>query len=264
MLVDAHFHADGLAAARPGFASDYRALGVLGLASAHTAANLARGRSLMADAGPCLFSLGIHPQLPVLDEAEALAAAAMGGAIAAVGECGFDFYDDDNGMPRTPANEARQREAFELQLELAERAGLPLVIHLRAALDLAFAYARRLARLESVIFHSWPGPANEALALLARCPNALFSFGGSVLNGNKKARASAAALPASALLTETDAPFQPPRTAPRPGARLLRPYSSQADLRLTLAELAALRGCAPVAVEEAVELNFRRTFSHAL
>jgi len=167
-------------------------------------------------------------------------------------------------MPRSPAHVARQKEAFDRQLALAERAGLPLVIHLRAALDLAFYYARRLARLKAIIFHSWPGPANEALALLARCPNALFSFGGSVLNGNKKARASAAALPATALLTETDAPFQPPRTAPRPGARLLRPYSSQADLRLTLAELAALRGCAPEAIEEAVELNFRRIFNHAL
>ena len=208
MLVDAHFHADGLAAVLPGFASEYRALGVLGLASAHTAANLERGRSLMAGAGTCLFSFGIHPQLPVLDEAQALEAAALGGSIAAVGECGFDFYGDDNGMPRTPANEARQREAFELQLDVAERAALPLVIHLRAALDLAFAYAKRLARLKAVVFHSWPGPANEALALLARGPGALFSFGGSVLNGNKKARASAAALPESALLTETDAPFQ--------------------------------------------------------
>ena len=269
MYIDAHFHADDLAAVDPGFTLAYRETGVLGLASVHDRAGLEATRLIMAGAGTYLVSFGLHPQLPVMDEADGLAREAATGSIAAIGECGFDFFGDTPACVRNPENERIQRQVFEFQLDLAIRLGLPMVLHLRRADDLLFEYSRRLSRLPALILHSWPGPANEALDLLARCPRALFSFGNSVVNGNNKARSSAAALPLASILTETDAPYQPPRGPAPAGARgfrrpLLRAYSTVYDLPPVVAELASLRGQTPESIEAAVERNFREAFADAL
>jgi len=269
VYVDAHFHADDLASIDDGFPRTYRSLSVLGLASVHSAAGLEATHRIMANAGPFLVSFGLHPQSPVMDQAEGLAKQAAAGTIAAIGECGFDFYGDIPVCVRNAENERTQRAVFEFQLELALRHNLPLVLHMRRANDLLFEYARRLAPLPAVVLHSWPGPDNEALDFLARCPHALFSFGNAIVNGNKKARMSAAALPLSALVTETDAPYQPPRGPAPPGSTgfrrpLARAYSTVADLPLIVTELASIRGQSSKSIEAAVEQNFREAFSDAL
>lgn len=263
MYIDAHFHADDLSSAHPDFAAEYSSLGVLGLASVHDRAGFEATKALMAVSGPCLVSFGLHPQLPVMDAASDLYALAAARAIDAVGECGFDFFGDSPALERTDANERTQRDLFEPQLELAERLSMPIVLHWRRAGDLLFAYARRLSALPAVFLHSWGGPANEAADFLARCPRALFSLSNQVINGNRKARASAAALPLSAIVTETDAPYQPPRGFPKPeGGRRppLRRHSSFADIPRTVSEIAALRGVAAETVAEAVAANFLRVF----
>lgn len=264
MLVDAHFHADDLYGHDPGFPERYLVAGVAGLASVHDEGGLTATRQIMANAGHFLVSFGLHPQLPVMDEADRLAGLAASGQLAAIGECGFDFFGDVPQRVRNGENLKAQTLVFEFQLELAERHSLPLVLHLRRADDLLFGYSRRLSRLPALILHSWGGPANEALDFLGRCPNALFSFGGTILNGNKKARASAATLPATSILSETDAPFQPPREAPLPGARLLREYSTIEDLPMTVRELAGLRAVDPAQMQEQISANFMEVFGHAL
>lgn len=264
MLVDAHFHADDLFEHDPGFPSRYLATGVIGLASVHDHAGLQATKRIMASAGPYLISFGLHPQQPVMDEATRLQTLAVTRQIAAIGECGFDFFGTMPLWVRNDENLRAQKMVFEFQLELAERHGLPLVLHLRRADDQLFAYARRLSRLPAVILHSWGGPANVALDFRARCPNARFSFGGSILNGNKKARASAASLPAGAILSETDAPFQPPREAPLPGASLIREYSTIEDLPAIIRELSGLRAVDPAQVQEQINANFMEVFAHAL
>jgi TatD DNase family protein len=269
VYIDAHFHADDLLASEPGFPATYKALGVFGMASVHDTSGLQATEMLMAQAGPYRLSFGIHPQLAVMDQADALEQAAVSGRIAAIGECGFDFFGDAPDLVRDAENEKRQKEAFEFQLDLAERLGLPLVLHMRRAADLLFGYAKRFSALRAVILHSWGGPANEALDFLSRCPLALFSFGNSIANGNKKARSSAAALPASAILTETDAPYQPPRGLPDPDAKgdrrpLLRGYSNFADLQRIVGEIASVRGASPAALVWTIEENYSKVFGHAL
>ena len=70
----------------------------------------------------------------------------------AIGETGLDYYRDH--APR-----ADQRRAFEAQLELAARAGLPVVIHTRAAEDDTFAMLREHAgSLPAVILHCFSAP----------------------------------------------------------------------------------------------------------
>lgn len=269
VYIDAHFHADDLASLDTAFPLAYKSLAVLGLASVHSTAGLDATRRILSDAGPYLVSFGLHPQSPVMDEADQLARLAAAGSIAAIGECGFDFYGDTPACVRNPDTERTQRVVFEFQLELALRHNLPLVLHMRRAQDLLFAYAKPLARLPAVLLHSWPGPANEAHDFLARCPRALFSFGNAVVNGNKKARSSVAALPLSAIVTETDAPYQPPRSAPPPEAQgnrrpLVRAYSTMLDLPPIVAEIAAIRDQQPEAVGAAIERNFREAFNDAI
>lgn len=269
MLTDAHFHADDLFVLDPFFVQGYRESGVVGLASVHGMAGFEATEHIMATAGPYIISFGIHPQLAIMDEADALERLAVAGRLAAIGECGFDFFGDAPALVRTPENEKVQRTAFEFQLEVAERHGLPVVLHIRRANDLLFEYAKRLSGLRAVILHSWPGPANEAKDFLARCPNALFSFGLSVVNGNKKASSSAACLPDSALLTETDAPYQAPRGLPDAttgGHRraLLRAYSTTSDLSAVVNELARLRGQEPESIKASINENFMRIFGDAL
>lgn len=226
------------------------------MASVHDGKGLARTRALFLGGPPYRLSFGLHPQLPLMAEADTLEGLAQSGELAAIGECGFDFFGDRPERVRNGENERVQRGVFEFQLALAVRLGLPLVLHLRRAGDLLFSYAKAFNKLPGLILHGWTGPANEARDFLKRCPAARFSFGTSILNGNKKSRESAALLPLSALLTESDAPFQPPREAPRPGAHLLRSYSSFEDLSLIVGELAQLRNVSPAALNEAIHRNF--------
>jgi len=278
VYMDAHFHADDLYQFESDFPQVYQSFGVLGLASVHDMEGYKTTRSLLAESGPYLVSFGLHPQLAVMEQAENLAKLAESGQIAAVGECGFDFFGDAPDLVRTPENERTQRMVFEFQLELAQRHTLPVVLHMRRANDLLFEYSQRLSNLRAVILHSWGGPANEALDFLSRCPQALFSFGNSIVNGNKKAASSAAALPLSAILTETDAPYQPPRAelplqvnpTSDPSVRvnhrrpLVREYSNYNDLPRIVETLAHVRAQTSEVIAASVEENFRKAFSHAL
>ena len=54
-----------------------------------------------------------------------------------------------------------------------ERSGLPLLLHLRKAMDLAFFYAPRLGGLTAPIFHSFSGTERDAESLLAKGVNAV-------------------------------------------------------------------------------------------
>ncbi|MFL5869153.1 MAG: TatD family hydrolase, partial [Thermoleophilaceae bacterium] len=77
-------------------------------------------------------------------------AAADAGA-RAIGETGLDYYRD-----RAPRDD--QRRAFEAQLELAGRAGLPVAIHTRAAEEDTFAILREHAGETTVILHCFSAP----------------------------------------------------------------------------------------------------------
>ncbi len=153
-----------------------------------------------------LLSYGIHPLW--LDgegrSLEILESFAADGTIAAVGECGFDFY-----AGRDEAQVKRQREIFLVQCAVAERHRLPLIVHGRRGMAELFAETRQLKRLPAVIFHCYSGTAEEGLAFLTRGINAYFSFGTPLVKGYRGAIAAFRALPQDRLLLETDAPFQP-------------------------------------------------------
>ncbi len=120
-----------------------------------------------------------------------------------IGEAGFDYFTQDF---RDTAE--LQEEIWNIQLELALKYKLPLVIHCRKANHKLFEYSKKLSQLPEVLFHSFMGPPDQALSLCRHGINAYFSFGKQLLNNNKKAIACVKELPLEKILPETDAPFQ--------------------------------------------------------
>ncbi|MBQ9205913.1 MAG: TatD family hydrolase [Treponema sp.] len=156
-------------------------------------------------------SFGIHPQVvnsqylktdfqSDRDYLESLLAAKK---ILAIGECGFDFF-----TPEFKSTAREQEFVFEQQLFLAQKYQIPLVLHIRKAVEKIFSYSRELKKVPSVIFHSFPGTYREATSIQNHGIHAFFSFGKPLLNGKKSAIDCAKNLPIESLLLETDAPYQ--------------------------------------------------------
>jgi TatD DNase family protein len=188
----------------------------------------------------------------VQDSLDTLEALIGENRVKAIGECGFDLYNEE--FRRT---EALQDAIFGRHLEIALERGLPLVLHVRRAMHKIFALSRELRRVPAVVFHSYSGTPHEGEALIKRGINAYFSFGTPVVLNHKTAMKAAAALPLDRLLLETDAPFQPLRGAP---------FSRWADLAVVTRGVAALRrdsgrdGAEERGLEAAVDRNFMNVF----
>jgi TatD DNase family protein len=120
--------------------------------------------------------------------------------VVAVGETGLDFFRD-----RAPRE--RQLEAFRGQLEIARRAGLPVVVHCREAEDEVVPLLVAEGP-ETVVLHcfSMPDRIEEVTARGWYC-----SFAGNVTYPSAVALQEAARrCPAELLLLETDAPYLTP------------------------------------------------------
>lgn len=156
-------------------------------------------------------SFGIHPQCcddefmekSFSENLEFLKKLLSEKKIDAVGECGFDFFTEE-----FKSTQKNQDVAWENQLELSIEYGIPLIIHIRKAVDRIFMYSRELKKVSAVVFHSFPGTLIEANSILNHGINAFFSFGKPILNGKKSAIECAKKLPVERLLLETDAPYQ--------------------------------------------------------
>jgi TatD DNase family protein len=169
-----------------------------------------------------------------------------GGRLDAIGETGFDLYEEP-----FRSSTGEQEHFFSLHAEAAITHGLPLVLHVRKAMDRVFSHTVLLKRCCSVVFHSFSGTVEDARSLLRRGINAFFSLGTTLLLNHKVARRVAAEVEPQRLLTETDAPWQPLRG----GA-----FSCYSDLAHIVAELAVLRGLDADALLHQVEANWERAY----
>jgi len=146
--------------------------------------------------------------------------------VVAVGEAGLDHHYD-----LSPP--AAQRDAFAAQIELAQRADLPLVIHTREAWEETFDLLDAGGVPRRTVFHCFTGGVAEAEACLAR--GAFLSFSG--IASFRKAddvRAAAAHCPLDRLLVETDSPYLAPvphRGRPNQPAWVVDVGRAVADIR---------------------------------
>ena len=164
--------------------------------------------------------------------------------LVAVGEIGLDHFVPE--LTEGPLRE-RQERFFREQLKLARRHGLPVILHLRRAVDAVLKGLREIG-VAGGIAHAFSGSRQQADALLEL--GVWLGFGGAMTYERaSRLRALAAELPADAIVMETDAPDIPPhwlytraeqRAAGRPQGR-----NQPAELPRIGAELARLRGLAP-------------------
>ena len=262
MASDAHAHPFDLSALFPGAEQERKALGIHCAASAWNEEQFLFHEALSRDSGPAKMVLcfGVHPQLPRgnpdpenIKRLEMFLEKTAGEKrLAAVGETGFDFFDEDYRATREV-----QERIFRYHLSVARESGLPLVLHIRKAMDRVFYYAKDLAKLPAVIFHSYSGTFREAGDLLKRRVNAYYSFGTPIVLNHKKAMEAAALLDPERLLTETDAPYQTLRN---------NEFSSWKDIHNIIEAMAKLRkerGSKINTFEEVehrTDANFRKAF----
>ncbi len=121
--------------------------------------------------------------------------------IVALGEIGLDYHGEQ-------VDKERQAAFFSLQMELAEKYGLPVIIHDRDAHGDCFETVLRYPGVRGV-FHSFSGSAEMARELVHR--GWYISFSGVVSFQNaRKVREVAAVVPADRILVETDCPYLAP------------------------------------------------------
>jgi TatD DNase family protein len=201
------------------------------------------------------FATGVHPHAAApyagrpADAAALARTHAKAFAVRAIGEIGLDYHYDF--APRDV-----QRDVFAAQLDLARDLDLPVIIHTREATDDTFALLTSAPRVRGV-FHCFTGDA--AMARRALEIDFYVSFAGIVTFPKAGDQRDAAKIvPAERLLIETDSPYLAP--VPHRGKR-----NEPAFVVQVLAQLAAVRGAEPAALEAQVTSNFRRLFppSHA-
>lgn len=212
MLIDTHCHLDA-----PEFSTDrdavVRAAHQAGVSRiivpAVRAGNFAEVHDCCCRYAGCFPAYGIHPLY--LDSAreddldflrEWLIREATGSAPpVAVGEIGLDHY--------APGFDAATQEHFFIeQLKIARDLNLPVLLHVRHAIDQILKSLRRI-RVCGGIAHAFNGSrqqADEFMALGFR-----LGFGGAMTySGSTRIRHLAASLPLEAIVLETDAPDMAP------------------------------------------------------
>ena len=198
-----------------------------------------------ADHDPVYAAVAIHPNDTVAvsgsvaaKEAarEEIAALASEPRVRAVGETGLDYYWDD-------APHELQQEWFRAHIAIARQAGKALMIHDRDAHDDVLRILEEEGPPEQVVFHCFSGDA----AMAKRCVAAgyVLSFAGTLTFKNAQPlRDAAAAVPADAILVETDAPFltpMPNRGKSNSPAQVAHTLRALADIKqLDVAELCAI------------------------
>lgn len=256
-MVDTHCHLGLCEEDDAELVEGARAAGVVRMLTVGIDAARSREAVAEAEAHPeVLACVGRHPNGTAGfddDAAAEIERLAAHPRVAAVGETGLDYYRD-----RAPRDD--QRRAFEAQIEIARRAGKPLVIHVRdgdratggEALDEAFEVLRSRAGGVTVVLHCFSAPP-ERVADAAE-HGWLCSFAGNLTYPrSEQLREAARLVPDELLLVETDAPFlapQPTRGKPN------RP----ANVVATARNLAELRGVPYAELEAAVDANAARVF----
>ncbi|MEN9905271.1 MAG: hypothetical protein RLZZ555_1836 [Pseudomonadota bacterium] len=221
---------------------------------------------LLANQTGDAYALGIHPLfVPRAQDsdlqalADALERHAGDPRLVAVGEIGLDFF-----VPQlcTPGMRERQWRFYREQLRLAQRHGLPVILHLRRSVDWLLKGLREMAArgrpVAGGIAHAFNGSAQQAQAFLSL--GFKLGFGGATtFDAARQLRQLFATLPPEALVLETDAPDIPPQwlyvSAAERAAGRPQGVNSPAELPRIGAALAGLRGLSAEALADLSTAN---------
>ena len=249
MLIDTHCHLDAeeFSADRQQVMANERAAGVSAVVvPAVDAANFSAVRACCVEYAECYPAYGIHPLYTGwagesdLDILRAWLTRELAGPHrpVAVGEIGLDHFVPGQDL-------ARQEALFISQLKLARDFDLPVILHVRRAVDQVLKCLRRIG-VRGGIAHAFNGSRQQADEFIKR--GFCLGFGGAMtFSGSMRIRRLAAELPLESIVLETDSPDMAPswlaagaRNEPAELARIARVY---AELRrLTAEEAIAVSG----------------------
>lgn len=207
MWIDTHCHLDAIefAADRDAVVAEAQAAGVTTIVVPAVAADrFPAVRDCCRRYPGCVAAYGIHPMYTPEARAEDLQTLREWLACeqpVAVGEIGLDFFVE--GLDRE-----RQRAFFTEQLKLAREFELPVLLHVRHAVD-AVLHELRKVRVRGGIAHAFNGSRQQAEQLIDL--GFKLGFGGAMTWPRAtKLRELAKTLPLEAIVLETDAPDIPP------------------------------------------------------
>ena len=191
-------------------------------------------------------AIGIHPHEAKRYTAipEVFRDIARSSRVVAIGETGLDYHYDHS--PRDV-----QKRMFELHLRLAEELDMPVVLHIRDAMDEAMEILT-VHRGLKLLFHCYSGGLqylNEVIGMGGMC-----AFGGALTWTNSdELREVVRKIPVENILCETDSPYMAP--APLRGRR-----NEPANVRYVYETVARERGISVADLSRIVEDNARRFF----
>jgi TatD DNase family protein len=152
----------------------------------------------------CLYIDDIDSALDIIEASVCDAEKRRAQKIVAIGEIGFDYHIEN----LTDEIKEKQRYVFERQMQMAEKYGLPVIIHDREAHGDCFEMALKYPTVKG-IFHSYSGSSEMARELIKR--GWYISFSGVVTFKNaSRVREVLSTIPLDRLLVETDAPYLAP------------------------------------------------------
>ena len=237
-MIDTHAHLDSCRESPDDLVAEAAAVGVDQI--------LTIGREQAIDLarrfGGVRAVVGWHPHEAEVAKPETIVPLLDDPEVVAVGECGLDYFRDY--APRDD-----QLRVFAAQIEIANAAAKPLVIHTREADEDTFRLLE--AARVPVVLHCFSSVAMTAEAIDR---GYLCSFAGNVTYpANDDLRRAAAQLPADRILVETDAPYLTP--VPHRKER-----NRPANVMLTLACVAEARGVSAAELGQTVVQNAERVF----
>jgi TatD DNase family protein len=250
MLIDTHCHLDA-----PEFDADRDATAALAkqagvgmiVVPAVSADSFQSVISVSAEQPSVCHALGLHPiyvdnahpsDLVLLRQLITEQLAMPTNKLVAVGEIGLDFFV-------TQQNRETQEYFFTEQLKIAKEFNLPVILHVRRAIDDVLKYLRKYKMTAGIAhaFNGSPQQADEFIKLGFK-----LGFGGAMTYPRAlKIRELAKTLPLEAIVLETDAPDIPPEWLGTKGrnspAQLIKIAQVLADLRgLKIAQIIEITG----------------------
>jgi TatD DNase family protein len=236
MLIDTHCHLDAAEfdADRDAVYAAATAAGVGRIVVPGVTVNRNfRPKSKIADYPGCLEAYGIHPLYVDQSSPEDLSRLRdwlQQAPPVAVGEIGLDFYV--NGL-----DTERQTHFFVEQLKLAREFDLPVLLHVRRAVDQVLKQLRRIG-VRGGIAHAFNGSRQQADEFIKL--GFALGFGGAMtFSGSTRIRELAKTLPLESIVLETDAPDIPPawlnggRNAPEELPRIAKVLAELRGISLT-------------------------------
>ncbi len=245
MLVDTHCHLDAAEfdADREEVAQQAATSGVGAIViPAIGQANFAKVAETCQRHNICFPAYGIHPLYVASatpQHLDALRSTLATEAPVAVGEIGLDFFVENY-------DEAQQTYYFTEQLKIAHDYDLPVILHVRRAVDAVLKHLRRIG-VRGGIAHAFNGSRQQAEAFIGL--GFKLGFGGSMTYDRAlHIRDLARTLPLEAIVLETDAPDISP-------AWIRGKRNSPAELPQIASILANLRDTAPTHIAAVTTSN---------